>query len=43
MSLSRELLERFKASPESGGVNLDQVSIEEINIIMHIFVSLTVC
>lgn len=26
MSLSRELLERFKASPESAGVNLEQVS-----------------
>lgn len=25
MSLSRELLERFKASPESAGVNLEQV------------------
>lgn len=26
MSLSRELLERFKASPDSAGANLEQVN-----------------
>lgn len=39
MSLSRELLERFKASPESAGVNLEQVC-EEVDHMGRLFTTL---